>query len=131
MRIPSLALALLVAVTTGPALAEPEAGGDRIAGGCFRMSQIRNHRIADKNTIYMRVDRDKVYRIAVGGACAAGAMRDETLVLTPFGGTDLICRPIDLDLRVRQGDFASPCIIQSITLLTAEAVAALPPKDVP
>ena len=50
----------------------------------------------------------------------------------PVGGTDLICRPIDLNLKVKLGNVgASPCIIKEITKLTPDQIAALPPKVKP
>jgi hypothetical protein len=100
------------------------------AGSCFRMSQIRNHKKFDDSTLLVEVGRGSVYRWEMGGRCLAGASSSDPLIMTPAAGGDVICRPIDLDLKVKSsgGGFASPCIIKSFVKLTPEQVAALPPK---
>ena len=41
----------------------------------------------------------------------------------------MVCRPLDLDLKVKVGAGGlTPCIIKDITRLTPDQVAALPPK---
>lgn len=114
---------------TGQPATEPSVRAEEPAPACFRMSQIRNHRIADRDTIYLRVGSKDVYRVTVAGSCGAGAMRDDTLVLSPTAGGDMICRPIDLDLKIRTGAGAvSPCIISAIQPLTAAEAQAIPEK---
>lgn len=99
---------------------------------CFRMSQIRNHRIAENDTIYLKVGFRAYYKVTTVGSCAATAMPDETLIMSTASGSDLICRPIDLDLKIRHSaDFISPCIVKDIVKLTPEQVAALPKKFKP
>ena len=64
----------------------------------------------------------------MSGACLAGASRQETLITESAGGSGLICRPIDLNLKVRLGGgMVSPCIISAMTRLTPSELAALPP----
>ena len=47
-------------------------------------------------------------------------------------GSDQVCQPIDLDLRVSDGyGFAMPIMAKAITRLTPEEIAALPKKDRP
>jgi hypothetical protein len=46
-------------------------------------------------------------------------------------GTNSICYPIDLDLKVGNNGFLEPLFIKSITKLTPEEVAAIPKKDLP
>lgn len=128
-----LAAALAPAALAGQPAAEAPPGVDATAaasaGGCFRMSQIRSHRIAADDTIYMRVGAKEVYRVTMAGACGAGAMRDDTLILSTVAGTDLICRPIDLDLKIRSGGgFVTPCIVSSIARLSNEQIEAIPAK---
>jgi hypothetical protein len=125
--------ALAAFAVAAPALGQQssDAAQDAVqpAPDCFRMSQIRNHRIADRDTIYLRVGSDKVYRVTVAGSCGAGAMRDDTLVLSPTAGGDMICRPIDLDLKIRTGaGVVSPCIISAIQPLSAAEAEAIPEK---
>ena len=97
-------------------------------GGCFRMNDIRAHRIADSRTLYIDVGGRETWRLEMSGACLAGASRQETLITESVGGSGMICRPIDLNLKVRLGGgMISPCIISAMTPLTPAEVAALPP----
>lgn len=114
-----------------PALAadqtKPETGSQ-----CFRMSQIRNHTKGDNQTLYFSVGSRDVYRLDMSGACLAGASSNDPLIMETVGGTDMICRAIDLDIKVKMGPGgASPCIIKQITKLTPTQIAALPPKVKP
>ena len=96
---------------------------------CFRVSQIQNHTKGDNQTIYISARNRDVFRLSMSGNCLAGVSSTDPLVLTPTGGTDVICRPLDLDLKVRMGAGGlTPCIIKDITKLTPEQAAALPPK---
>lgn len=97
------------------------------AGGCFRMNDIRSHRVADARTLYIDVRGQETWKLEMSGSCLAGASREETLITESASGSGVICRPIDLNLKVRfSGGMASPCIISSMTRLTPEEVAALP-----
>ena len=123
--------AFALAASALPALAadqaKPETGSQ-----CFRMSQIRNHTKSDDQTLYFSVGSRDVYRLDMSGACLAGTSSSDPLILETVGGTDLICRPIDLSLKVKLGNVGvSPCIIKEITKLTPDQIAALPPKVKP
>lgn len=99
------------------------------AGSCFRISQIRNHTKADASTLLVSVGSGKsVYRWQMSGACLAAASSSDPLILEPVGGIDVVCKPIDLNVKVQVGAIASPCIVKSIAKLTPEEVAALPKK---
>ncbi len=114
--------------------ADPAVTSDVVAveaGSCFRMSQIRNHKKLDASTLLVSVGRASVYRWEMSGSCLAGVSSSDPLIMTPVAGTDLICRPIDLDLKVRMGSIPAPCIIKSFKKLTPDEVAALPAKSRP
>lgn len=98
------------------------------AGSCFRMSQIRNHKKFDNSTLLVEVGQGAVYRWEMGGSCLAGSTSSDPLILEPTGGNDVICKPIDLNLKIKSGPMAAPCIIKRFQKLTPEEVAALPPK---
>jgi hypothetical protein len=99
-----------------------------IPGGCFRSHDIRNHTVADNHTLYLDVPPRGVYRVTTNGACLAGAVSSDPLVMRSPPGQTYVCRPMDLDIAVSKGGFTSPCIVDSITQLTPEEVAALPRK---
>jgi hypothetical protein len=95
---------------------------------CFRVSQMEGHRVADPKTLYVGVRNKGVFRIDMHGACLAGANMGDPLVVETVGGSDLVCRPMDLDLKVAGSIGLSPCIVKSITRLTPPQIASLPPK---
>ena len=124
--------ALALAAAAFPALAADQAKSET-GSQCFRMSQIRNHTKGDAQTLYFSVGSRDVYRLDMSGACLAGASSNDPLIMETVGGTDLICRAIDLNIKVKlgPGGGASPCIIKQITKLTPTQIAALPPKVKP
>ena len=117
-----LALATLAAALSATALSAQ-------AADCFRTGQIRNHTVFNKSTVLINVDGREVYRIGVSGSCFAGATSSDPLVIRNRPGSTTICKPIDLDLGVKiAGGPTTRCIVNSITKLTPEEVAALPRK---
>ena len=124
--------AALTAALAAPAFAQEPAKPAAASSQCFRMSQIDNHTKGDDQTLYLSVRHRDVYRLSMSGNCLAGASSNDALVMQPTAGVDLICRPLDLDLKVRTSPgMLSPCIIKDITKLTPEQAAALPPRVKP
>lgn len=124
----SAAVAALALGAGASAAAEP-APTPASTNTCFRMSQIQNHTKGDNQTLYLRIRNRDVWRLDMTGNCLAGASTNDALVMEPVSGNDLICRPLDLGLKVRMGPGAlSPCIIKSMTRLTPDEIAALPAK---
>ena len=124
--------AVLTAALAAPALAQEPAKPAAASNQCFRMSQIDNHTKGDDQTVYLSVRHRDVYRLDMSGNCLAGASSNDALVMAPTAGVDLICRPLDLDLKVHTSPgMLSPCIIKDITKLTPEQAEALPPKIKP
>lgn len=97
---------------------------------CFRTRDIRNHTIADSRTLYIGTDRDQVLRFDMAGACLSTAGPNDPLVISRVGGaSDVVCRPLEIDLAVKTPGLAPmPCIIDAMTPLTPAEVAALPSK---
>lgn len=124
----SAAAALLATSAPAQPAATSAPGASR---DCFRMSQLRGHKRVDAKTLHIEAGDGSIYRWEMSGACLAGSSSSDPLVMSPSGGSDLICRPIDLDLKVKHGPILSPCIIKSFTRLTPAEVAALPPKHRP
>ena len=92
--------ALSAAALAAPALAQEPAKPAASSNPCFRMSQIDNHTKGDDQTLYLSVRHRDVYRLGMSVACLAGASSSDPLVMQTAGGSDLICRPLDLDLSV-------------------------------
>jgi hypothetical protein len=98
------------------------------ARACFRTHDIRNHTLGDDRTIYLNVNGREVYRVGVRGACLAGATSTDPLVMRQPPGTQIVCRPIELDISVDKGGVESTCIVDSIARMSPAEVEALPPR---
>ncbi len=98
---------------------------------CFRLSMLSSTRPDGDRRIYARVGVNTFYRIDLASRCASLPYESNHMVLTPTPGSDMICRPIDLDLKVSEGGVSEACFIQSITRLTPEEAAAIPRKAKP
>jgi len=107
-----------------PSLAAP---ADR---QCFRMSEMRGWKATpDSRGIYYRVGIRDVYYAELQDSCPM--LRSPNSHLVNKVTTDLICTPIEFDLRVSDntpGFPAVPCLVKSFHKLTPEEAKALPPK---
>lgn len=113
----------------GPPLPPPPLAGTALApGDCFRSMDIRNHTVGDDRTLYLDVSGRGVYRVGMSGACLAGSVSSDPIVMRQPPGSQIICRPIDLDIAIHKGGFSSPCIVESIVRMTPAEVDALPPR---
>ena len=113
-----LAVAGLAAATPAPAA----------QNSCFRMSDIRNHTVADAHTLYLSVGSKDVQKVTMAGACLAASSGSDPLITESTGGSGLVCRPLDLNLKIDTAGGISPCIIKSIEKLSPEQIAAIPKK---
>lgn len=106
----------------------PPSGASLEKGQCLRSHEIRGHTVVDKQTMLLGSNRREVYRVTFKGACLAGAVSSDPIITEQRTGSDLVCRPLDLDIAISKGGIASPCIVDSIVKLTAEQASALPPR---
>ena len=123
-----LLAAAVLAMTTAPVAAEPA----RPAGQCFSTTEMGNWRAADASTLYIRVHLNKIYRLDLKGRCSFLTAPGARLITT-FRGSNLVCSPLDWDLKVSSGIGGSvePCIVKTMTPLSPEEIAALPKKAMP
>jgi hypothetical protein len=105
---------------------------------CFRLSQVQSTRPDGDRKIYVRANVNDFYRIDLEHRCTTLLDPTSHLVLTPTPGQDLICGPLDLDLKVSDatrlgapGATRESCFIKGITRLTPAEVAAIPKKSKP
>ncbi len=125
---PQAGAAVVAVVPGAPASAVVAAPMD---DNCFRTSDITNHQIGDDHTMYVRTREGGVWRLAMAGSCLAAASSDDPIVMREPPGVPYACRAIDLDISIRHmgsGGMATPCIVQSMTRLTANEVSALPDR---
>ncbi len=109
--------------------AAPPSGARLPSGQCIRSREIRNHTVADARTLLLDVGGKATYRVTMYGACLAGAISSDPIITRNPPGSDIICRPLDMDIGISKGgDFESRCIVESIVKMSAAEVAALPRK---
>jgi hypothetical protein len=129
-----IALAAAMGVAAVASVAEGAPKADAAQRSCFSLRQLEGTRADGDKTIYARVGLHDIYRLDLAFRCTSLANQNG-IILTPAGGRDNICGPLDLDLRARGiggggigGGGSEPCAIKSITRLTPEEAAALPRK---
>ena|SRR5438552_12056276 len=118
----AISLAPIVVVST-PAAAAP---GPRQS--CFFITQWQGWKSPAPDVIYLGVNLHDVYRVQLSGPSPMLQSPGVHLVSINRGSSS-ICNALDLDLKVSDGHgFTEPLIARSLTKLTPEEVAAIPPK---
>ena len=100
---------------------------------CFFIRNFENWKAPDARTLYIRVSLHQYYRLDLAGSCPALLWPDSHLI-TKWRGSDWVCSALDWDLKVSQGavrGFATPCIVKTMTALTAQEADAIPKKFKP
>ena len=94
-----LAFAAAILASAGSA----DAAGPNNAKGsqCFRSESYQDFRAVNDHAFNIRVNVNDYYRIELEGACPTLTDPDAVLI-TRVRGSDLICGPLDWDLRVRE-----------------------------
>ena len=119
----ALAAAGALCATLPAAEASPAASHN----ACFRLSQIVNTHMVGFRTLYLRGGPGAYYRMDFAADC--NNLGSEPLVLHPFANNDEICHAIELNVSVR--GTGERCMPTSLSRLTPDEVAAIPPKDRP
>jgi len=97
---------------------------------CFMSRDWEDWRGAGPDKIYFRVNNRDFYEIDLQGGSAM--VTDPTNhLISRQRGSDWICNPLDLDLKISDGHIVEPLFVKSITKLTPEQVAAIPKKFMP
>jgi hypothetical protein len=95
---------------------------------CFYANQWEGWKAANDHVMYVRVNMHDVYRIDFASSCHEMTWSDAHLITT-FRGSDSVCTPLDLDIKVSDGGpggIPEPCIASGITQLSPEEAAAIP-----
>ncbi len=119
------------AVAAAMAAAAPASAETKPNSSCFQLNQLQSTRPDGDMKIYARVGVNTFYRIDLAHRCTSLPYAWNHLVITPTGGTNLICGPLDFDLKVNDNGMLEPCFVKSITRLTPEEAAAIPKKAKP
>ena len=98
---------------------------------CFYSTQWNGWTAPDAHTMYIRVGVDRVYKLDFAGQCDAMTWPNAHLI-THIHGSDSICSPLDIDMKVSDSSgFAVPCIVSDMTELSPAQISALPKKSIP
>ena len=95
---------------------------------CFLITEWQGWKAPAPDVLYLGVRQHDIYRVQLSGP--SPMIQSPGVHLVSINrGTSSICNALDLDLKVSDGHgFAEPLIARSITKLTPEEVAAVPPK---
>lgn len=136
MKVSIFALSTIAAVLATAAIAAnvsplgdtPVRGTGLAAGQCIRSHDIRNHTILDRNTLLISDRSRSAYRVTMKGGCLLGATTSDPIITRNPPGSDIICKPIDMDIGIGRDGFETRCIVDSIVKLTPEQLAMVPKK---
>jgi len=95
---------------------------------CFYANQWEGWKAPNDHVMYVRVNMHDIYRVDFASSCHELTWPDAHLITT-FRGSDSVCTPLDLDIKVSDGGpggIPEPCIASGISQLTPEEAAAIP-----
>lgn len=122
------ATAAIIALAAGSGGAAQADSGAAHRAPCFFTRNWQGWSAPDARTLYLGVNQHDVYRVELTGDTPALKGPGVHLVFKAHGG-DSVCSALDLDLAVSDGHgYSSPLIARTLTKLTPEEVAAIPPK---
>ena len=120
----SLGLAGVAHAATAPADAT------NATRNCFLSRDWQDWRGATPEKIYFRVNTHDVYEVDLSGGSNMVTDPSNHLISNQRG-SNWICTPLDLDLKISDGHIVEPLFVKSLTKLTPEQVALIPKKDRP
>lgn len=127
----ALAGLALTAAVTASAQAQPSSKPARVERPCFSLSDWHGWSSPSRDILYMKVRNKDVYRLDLAHGSSQLNWPGSHIV-SVVRGSDRVCAPIDLDLRVSDGfGEGIPIRAKTITKLTPEEIAAIPKKDRP
>jgi hypothetical protein len=114
------ALAVTALAASLPTAAQP-------GQSCFRVTDWYGWKAADDHTVFLNVGGNRVFRLDMAGSCPLLTLGSSRIVSIDRGGSGLVCSPLDLDLHVSQGGgISTGCIVNGMSELTPDQIAALP-----
>ena len=122
MRGMVMAGALAATVLTSlPAQAQPH------GQSCFYTNQWTGWKAPDDHTLLLNVGGNRVFRVDLAAPCPELELGSSRIISIYRGSSGQICSPLEMDIRVSQGDhIAISCIVRGLTELTPAEIAALP-----
>lgn len=133
LRVGAAAAAALVGALSVNAASAATADRPRLSGSdCFSSRDWVSSRAPSDDTLYIKVRLHDYYRIDLHGGGARRLNQPGTFLITKSWGTDRVCAPVDLDMKISDNiGFTEPLIAKGITRVSREEVAALPRRFQP
>jgi hypothetical protein len=119
----------VVMASAASAVAQP---GPAAAHPCFFITQWQGWKAPTPDEILIKVNNHDIYRVDLSAGSSMLQAPGVHLVNVVRGGGDSVCTALDLQLTVSDGHgFREPLIARSLTKLTPDEIAAIPPKYMP
>ena len=119
---------LATAALAGP-VAAAEAAGKTAPRACFRPDNVENFSAPDEKTVYLRVNRKEVYRLDLMGPCPDVDWAWE--IALQNRGSSWVCSAMDATVLVKTPIGPQRCVVDRMTKVSPEEVAALPKRSRP
>lgn len=118
---------VLVAGSFVAATAQPGPQAAPAPQRCFHDIDFESWKAPDPQTMYVRVRGKRYFLVTLANKCE-DLMVPEAHLITLFHGSDLVCSPVDWDLKVAPDVNAipEPCIVKSMRELSPAEVTAIP-----
>ena len=117
----------LSGVYAGAGLADP-AKASPPGQNCFWAKDWQGWKSPSPDVIYIRVRGRDIFRLDLAASASDLNWPNQHLI-SKFHGSDVVCSPLDLELYVSDGHgMREPLFVKSITKLTPEEAAAIPPQ---
>jgi len=125
----SIALAAAAALLVAGSAAVQAAPKDQPRGQCFRSADIHSSIQATETQLNLKLNDNRYFQIQTKGPCfdTFGA----PYILKFRGGSDMICHPIDIDLKAGPRGVQQQCFVDKIVPMTKEQILALPKRQQP
>ena len=121
--------AFVLAACTTPPASDAAVAASSSARSCFWANNANGFNAVDETTVYVRVGVRDVYRLELFARCP-DIDWNQAIGLVSRGG-DSICSGLDATI-ITKGPFGPQrCEVRTVTMLTPEEAAALPPKSKP
>jgi hypothetical protein len=131
IRVASPVVVAAVAATAASLAADTAAAPDQKPAECFRPDAFQSWKAPDAKTIFIRVFRDRFYRLDMAGSCPMLTWPQSHLD-THFDGTNMVCYALDWNIRVSSPISGSEsCVVKRMTGLSPSEAAAIPKQFKP
>ena len=125
----SIALAAGAALLVAGSASVQAAPNDQPQPQCFRASDIESSKQATETQLNIKLRDHRYLQIQTKDRCFDTF--EAPYILTFRGGSDLMCRPIDIDIKAGPQGIKTSCFVDRIVPMTKAQMLALPSRQQP